>query len=81
MRYLSFGFVSGWGNAIMRWFQARIQECVHCAECQSKVMPFASHCPNCGQANPAKVSTSAALGLAVGIVLLAFACFFLILAF
>jgi hypothetical protein len=81
MSHLSFGFVGGWRDAIVQWIQARIQECVHCAECQSKVMPFASHCPNCGQANPAKVSTSAALCLAVGFVFLVFASFFLIFAF
>ena len=72
MPHISFGFVGGWRNAIVRWLQARVQECGHCAQCQGKVMPFASHCPNCGQANPAKVSTSAALYLAVGLVLLVF---------
>jgi len=81
MPHLSFGFVGGWRNAIVRWFPSRIHECVHCADCQSRVMPFASHCPRCGLANPAKVSTSAAICLAVGFVFLAIASFFLIRAF
>jgi hypothetical protein len=44
----------------------RLQECVHCRECQSEVEPFASHCPRCGQANPAKVSATAAIYPAFG---------------
>jgi uncharacterized OB-fold protein len=44
---------------ITRWLSARMQECVHCSDCQTKVVPFTSHCPKCGQANPAKVSVSA----------------------
>jgi hypothetical protein len=46
--------------------QSRLQECVHCRECNSEVTPFASHCPRCGQANPAKVSASAAIYPAFG---------------
>jgi hypothetical protein len=81
MAHLSFGFVGSWRRAIVRWIQARIHECAHCAECQSRVMPFASHCPNCGQANPAKLLTSAAFYLAAGFVFLAFSCFVLTFAF
>jgi hypothetical protein len=50
---------------------SRLQECVHCRECESAVEPFASHCPRCGQANPAKVSASAAVYPALGGILVA----------
>jgi hypothetical protein len=39
----------------------RLQECVHCRECQSEITPFVTHCPKCGQPDPAKVSATAAL--------------------
>jgi hypothetical protein len=55
---------------ITQWLSARVQECVHCSDCQSKIIPFASHCPQCGQANPAKVSVSAAVYLVLGFALL-----------
>jgi hypothetical protein len=58
----------GWRDSILKWFQARVFECVHCSDCQSTVLPFASHCPKCGQANPARVSNTAAIFFALGIV-------------
>jgi hypothetical protein len=53
------------GRSIQRWFNARREECVHCRECGNEVSLVASHCPSCGQANPAKVSLSAAVYLAI----------------
>jgi hypothetical protein len=50
-----------------------MQESVHCTSCDSVIVPFASYCPKCGQANPTQVSTSAAVCLVLGFVFLAFA--------
>ena len=58
-------------NSVKRWMHSRLQECIHCRECESEVEPFASHCPRCGQANPAKVSASAAVYPALGGILVA----------
>jgi uncharacterized paraquat-inducible protein A len=57
-------------GSVMRWLRGRMQECVQCSDCQSSIAPFTSHCPNCGQANPAKVSVSAAVYLVLGFALL-----------
>ena len=54
--------------SIVRWIQSRMQECTRCRECETEITPFASHCPKCGQANPARVSTSAVVYLAIGFV-------------
>jgi len=48
-------------NTARHWMHNRLQECVHCRECQSEITPFVSHCPKCGQPDPAKVSATAAL--------------------
>jgi uncharacterized OB-fold protein len=56
---------------VERWFTRRIEECVHCSDCGHAVTPWTSRCQHCGQANPAKVSLSAAVVLAIGFVLLA----------
>ena len=53
------------------WFHRRIQECVRCAQCDAAVSPWDSHCPRCGQENPARVSASAAVYLVIGFVVLA----------
>jgi hypothetical protein len=72
MSHLSPGLPGRRHSSIVEWFQTRIQECVHCTECQNVIIPFTSHCPKCGQANPAKVSISAALYLALGFAFLTF---------
>jgi hypothetical protein len=48
-------------SSIKHWMHSRLEECVHCRGCDSEVTPFVSHCPKCGQANPAKVSATAAI--------------------
>jgi hypothetical protein len=53
-------------SRVEQWVHSRLDECVHCRECDSEVKPFASHCPKCGQANPAKVSATAAIYPAFG---------------
>jgi len=45
-------------NSVEQWMHSRLQECIHCRECGSEITPFATHCPTCGQANPAKVSAT-----------------------
>ena len=57
-------------SSIKRWLRSRMQECIRCSECENAVSPWASHCPTCGQANPARVSATAGVYLALGIVLL-----------
>jgi predicted amidophosphoribosyltransferase len=68
-------------GSIQRWFQSRVQESVHCCQCQSPVSPWDTHCPTCGQANPARVSPSAAVYIVVAFVLLALVLSSLVLAF
>lgn len=58
-------------SSVEQWMHCRLQECVHCRECESEITPFVSHCPICGQANPAKVSASAAVYPALGGILVA----------
>ena len=48
-------------TSVEQWMHNRWQECIHCRECDSQIKPFATHCPTCGQANPAKVSATAAI--------------------
>jgi hypothetical protein len=48
-------------NCVEQWVHSRLQECIHCRECDSEIKPFVTHCPTCGQANPAKVSATAAI--------------------
>jgi hypothetical protein len=48
-------------TTVEHWMHNRLQECVHCRECQSEIPPFAPYCPKCGQADPAKVSATAAV--------------------
>jgi hypothetical protein len=48
-------------NTVEHWMHNRLQECVHCRECESEIPPFATYCPKCGQADPAKVSATAAV--------------------
>jgi hypothetical protein len=76
----SFSPISG-SSSIKQWFHERLHECVRCCECESAVTPWDSHCPTCGQENPARVSASAAAYLVLGFVFLAFILSFLILAF
>ena len=68
-------------GSIVRWFQTRMRECVHCRECQNLIIPFVSHCPKCGQVNPAKVSVSAAVYLALGFAVLTLTLPFLFIVF
>ena len=64
------GFLYRVRDCARQWFHSRWQECVHCRECGSEITPFASHCPKCGQANPAKVSATAVIYPAIVSVLL-----------
>ena len=48
-------------TSVEQWMHNRWQECIHCRECDSQIKPFATHGPTCGQANPAKVSATAAI--------------------
>jgi hypothetical protein len=65
---------SGISDRIVRsskhWLHRRLQEFTHCSECDRAINPCASHCPTCGQANPARVSSSVGIFLTLGIVLL-----------
>jgi len=73
MAYSSSGSWRRVGHSIELWCKARTQECVRCRECGSDVTLLASHCPSCGQANPAKVSLSAAVYLTIGFALVTLA--------
>jgi hypothetical protein len=64
-----------------RWFFQCRQEFTHCTECDTAIHPWSSRCPNCGQANPAKVSSSMGMFLTLGIVLLTLTLYFLTIAF
>jgi uncharacterized OB-fold protein len=68
-------------SSAKHWLHCRKQEATHCRECDSPVIPWASHCPNCGQANPAKVSATAAIYLALAFALLTLTLSALIIAF
>jgi hypothetical protein len=68
-------------DSIRQWFNNRVQECFHCSQCDARVTPFATHCPNCGQTNPAKVSTSAVVGMIIGFVVVTLLLSFLIIVF
>ena len=68
-------------SSIEQWLESRKQECIHCHGCGSEIAPFDSHCPKCGQGNPAKVSTSAGVYLAAGIAILTLMLSFLARAF
>jgi hypothetical protein len=70
MTHSSFDIAGRILSSLKRWFHSRTQECIRCSECENAVTPWASHCPTCGQANPARVSASAGIYLAVGFVLL-----------
>jgi hypothetical protein len=69
------------GGFTKQWFHDRLQESVHCSECESAVTPWDSHCPNCGQENPARVSASAAVFMVLGFAFVAGILSFLILTF
>ena len=56
-------------STVQHWIHCRMQECVRCRECDSTVTPWASLCPRCGQANPARVSPAAGVYLALAFVL------------
>jgi hypothetical protein len=68
-------------TAVPQWFQRRLDECVHCRQCESVVTPWESYCPNCGQGDPARLSPSAAVYLVLGFALLAIVVSSLILIF
>ena len=68
-------------RSVQNWFTQRMQECVRCSECGNPVVPWTPYCQNCGQANPAKVSASAGVCLAIAFVLLAVIGSYLISAF
>jgi hypothetical protein len=58
-------------SSVEDWIRNQLRESVRCRGCRSEVTPFESHCPKCGQANPAKVSTIAVVYLAIAFVILA----------
>lgn len=68
-------------TSVRQWFHNRLQECVHCWQCHSLVMPWDSHCDRCGQENPARVSPSAAVYLVLAFGLLAIGLSALVFAF
>src|SRR5262245_10396666 len=55
-------------SSMKHWFQSRTQECIRCSACEDAISPWASHCPTCGQVNPARVSATAGIYLAIGFV-------------
>jgi hypothetical protein len=57
-------------RSMKHWFQSRLQECTRCSACENAITPWASHCPTCGQASPARVSATAGIYLAFGFVFL-----------
>ncbi len=71
MTQSSSGFAQRVCSSIEHWLRHRLRECVRCRGCQSEVAPFESICPRCGQANPARVSISGVVYLALGFVFLA----------
>jgi predicted amidophosphoribosyltransferase len=68
-------------SSTKQWFTDRLRESVHCSECESAVTPWDSHCPNCGQESPARVSASVAVYMVLGFVFLAGILSFLVLNF
>jgi hypothetical protein len=71
MTHLSSEWAGRIRRSIKQWFQNRLQECVHCSQCSGAVTPWDSHCPICGQQDPARLSPSAGVYLVLGFVLLA----------
>jgi hypothetical protein len=67
-----FGLVHRVRSAVEFWIGNRLRECIRCRGCQGEVAPFETHCPRCGQGNPARVSPIAVVYLALGFVVLAF---------
>jgi hypothetical protein len=64
-------------RSIELWIRNRLHECVRCRGCQSEVSIFEPYCPRCGQAYPARVSTTAVVYLAIGFAFLTFMLWFL----
>jgi hypothetical protein len=64
-------------RASKRWLNRRMQEFTHCSECDNAINFWTSRCPNCGQANPVRVSSSIGIFLTLGTVLLTSALCFL----
>jgi hypothetical protein len=57
-------------SSMEHWLRIRVQECMRCSACKHSVKPWASTCRNCGQANPARVSATAGIFLALGFAIL-----------
>ena len=68
-------------SSMHHWLRSRMHECIRCSECESAITPWASHCPTCGQVNPARVSATVGIYLAFGFVLLTATLAALIIAF
>jgi hypothetical protein len=81
MTHLSFELAGRIRDVIKQWLLRRMHECVHCCQCEGAVTPWDSFCPICGQRNPARLSSSAAVYLVLGFVMLAIVVPALILAF
>jgi hypothetical protein len=43
---------------LFQWLLARGNECFQCRDCDRKIGPFESICPNCGAGNPARITIS-----------------------
>ena len=71
MAHSSWELASRFRNCIRQWLQSRMQECVHCCECDNPVKPWDTVCPNCGQEGPSRLSASTSVYLVLGLVLLA----------
>jgi hypothetical protein len=56
--------------SIRQWFTNRKRECAHCCQCDAPVTIWDSYCPICGQRDPARHSTSVAVQLILGLILL-----------
>ena len=81
MSHSSFEWAGRIRTCVQQWFQRRMDECVHCRQCDSLVTPWESYCPKCGQRDPARVSPSAAVYPVLGFALLAMVLSALILTF
>ncbi len=68
-------------SSVKQWYQNRRQECVHCWQCGGAVTPWETHCPNCGQMDPVRISKSAVVYLVLAFVLLTAALSCLVWAF
>lgn len=72
MSHLSSQLAGRIRSSFGHWCRSRVDECVHCYQCASPVRPWDSHCPNCGQVDPSRMSASAAAYVVLTFLILAF---------